>query len=99
MYRVFARAQFADLPIDLILKLFDHSVLPILTYGAEIYGFENLDIIENVHKEFLRKLLKASKSTPLYMLYGEVGRYPIPITVKCKMIAFWSKSLSNYSKI
>ena len=98
-YLLFTKAHNAYLPVDLILKLFDHTVLSILTYGSEIYGFENLDIIDKVHNEFLRKLLKARKSTPLYMLYGEFGRYPISIQIKSRMIQFWSKLLVNTNKI
>ena len=33
-YLLFAKAHNADLPADLTLKLFDHTVLPILTYGS-----------------------------------------------------------------
>ena len=44
-------------------------------------------MIENVHKEFLRKLTGARKSTPLYMLYGELGRYPLEI----KQERVWQK--------
>ena len=73
--------------------------ITLFSYGSEIYGFENLDIIEKVHNEFLRKLLKARKSTPLYMLYGEFGRYPISVQIKSRMIQFWSKLLVNTNKI
>ena len=98
-YLLFAKAHNADLPVDLTLKLFDHTVLPILTYGSEIFGFENLDIIEKVHNEFLRKLLKVRKSTPLYMIHGELGRYPIYVIIKSRMIQFWSKLFVNRNKI
>jgi hypothetical protein len=77
MHLLFTRINNADLPIDLTLKLFDHTVAPILTYGSEIFGYENIDILEKVHNEFLRKLTGAIKRTPMYMMYGELGRYPI----------------------
>ena len=95
LYLLYAKSSNADLPLDLSLKIFDHTVLPILTYGSEIYGFENLDILEKVHNDFQRKVLKARKSTPIYMLHGETGRYPISIDIKCKMIAFWSRLING----
>ena len=72
----------------------------ILTYGSEIYGFENLDILEKVHDAFLRKVLKSRKSAPIDMLHGETGGYPISINIKCKMIAFWSRLIhGNCNKL
>lgn len=29
-----------DIPLDLQLKLFDHTVVPILTYASEVWGYE-----------------------------------------------------------
>ena len=69
MYSIFHKINNAYLPVDLALKLFDHSVTSILTYVSEIFGFENITMIENVHKEFLRKLKGARKSTPLYICF------------------------------
>ena len=64
MYLLFMRINNLNLPIDLQLKLFDHTVLPILCYRSEISGFENLQIIETVHNEFLRKITKAKTGQP-----------------------------------
>ena len=60
-----------DIPADLMLKLFDKSVVPILLYGCEVLGFENIDIIERIHL----------KSTAHYMVYGELGRYPLRVLI------------------
>ncbi len=95
MHLLYSRANNADLPIDLTLKLFDHTVLPILIYGSEIFGYENIEILEKVHNNFLRKITNARKSTPMAFLYGELGRYPIAINIKCKMISFWNKLLTG----
>ena len=91
MYLLFYRIHNLNLPVDLQLKLFDHTVLPILTYACEIWGFEKLDMLEQIHTDFLRKITKSKKSTPLYMLYAELGRFPLEIIIKSRIIGFWNK--------
>ena len=54
MHVLFKRIRNLDIPIDLQLYLFDHVILPIALYGCEIWGFENSQIIENLHNDFLR---------------------------------------------
>jgi hypothetical protein len=95
MHLLWTRVNNANLPIDLTIKLFDHTVMPILTYGSEIFGYENLDILEKVHKDFMRKITKARQSTPINFLYGELGRYPISINIKCKMISYWNRLITG----
>ena len=100
MYLLFYRIHNINLPVDLQLKLFDHTVLPILTYTCEIWGFEKLDMLEQIHTVFLRKITKSKKSTPLYMLYAELCRFPLEIIIKSRIIGFWNKiKLGKNTKI
>ena len=78
-----------DIPIDLQLCLFDHVILPFALYGCEIWGFENSQIIENLHHDFLRQIINLRKSTPICMLHAELGRHQIQINIKSRMIGFW----------
>ena len=95
MHLLNLRIHNLNLPVDLQLKLFDHTVLPIMTYGCEVWGFENCEILERIHNKFLRSILQVRQSTTIYMLYAELGRHPIEITIKTRMIAFWSRLISS----
>ena len=95
MHLLFTRAKNLDLPLDLQLKLFDNTVLPILTYGSEVWGHEGLDMLERVHTDFLRRITNCRKSTPKYMLYAELGRHPIEITIKQRMVNFWTRLITG----
>ena len=75
--------------------MFDNTIQPIITYSCEIWGYENLDILERIQSEFLRKLFHLKKSTPLYMLYAETGQYPLHITIKSRMIGFWNRLITG----
>ena len=97
MHLLYKRIYNLNLPLDLQLQLFDSTILPIITYGSEIWGYENLDMFERIHNQFLRTITKCRKSTPMYMLYGELGRHPISITIKSRIIGFWTHIINGKS--
>ena len=74
---------------DLQIQMFNRTILPILLYGCEIWGFNNIKLIENVQNQFLRTITKLRKSTPIYMLYGELGITPVEVHIKSCMVGFW----------
>ena len=100
MYEVLKKGRLHNLSIQCQLDIFDKTVKPILLYGCETWGFGKNDIIERVHLKFCKLLLHVKTSTPNFMVYGELGRYPIDIDIKVRMISYWTKLiLGNQSKI
>jgi hypothetical protein len=45
--------------------------------------------------KFYKILLNLKSSTPNYMVYGELGRYPIDIDIKVRTISYWARPLSG----
>jgi hypothetical protein len=54
MYGLLQQCRKHKLSIECQFDMFDKTILPILLYGSEIWGFENIDIIERVHLHFCR---------------------------------------------
>ena len=77
MYLLFKRINNLHIPTDLQIQMFNHTTLPILLYGCEIWRFNDIKLIENVQNQFLRTITKLRKSTPIYMLYGELDITPV----------------------
>ena len=95
MHLLYKRIRNLNIPLDLQIELFDHTILPILLYGCEIWGYQNTKLIENVKNQFLRSITKLKKSTPIYMLYAELGITPLNVLIKSRMIGFWLKLLNS----
>ena len=89
MFALVEKAKILRLPTDIVLELFETCVVPVLLYGAEIWGWENLNDIDIFHRNFLRNLLKTFKFTPNCMLYGETGSFNMSTKIKTRMINFW----------
>ena len=78
--------------VDIALDLFDRLIVPIMTYGCEVWGCEI-----NQTKNFLDKisysrfLLGVSKRAPINGIIGELGRFPVNFVVIKHMLKYWHR--------
>ena len=77
-----------ELPIDIQCKLFESMVIPVILYGCEIWGFQDIKMLEIFYRKFLKKILKLRPSTSNCMVYGEVGKLPLQISVDKQLISY-----------
>ena len=61
------------------MHLFDVVIKPILRYGCEVWGPEDIEQTEVIHRNFLRRLLRIRKSAPKVMTYGELGQQELKL--------------------
>ena len=81
---------------SIFFKLFDSQIVPILTYGSEIWGLcSNQEAIEKVHLFALKRFLGVHVKTPRHIVYGDTGRYPLHVITKTKCIKFWLRISSK----
>ena len=62
-----------------------------MLYGSEVWGWENIDMIEKFRLKCIKEILKLKRSMPSYMVYGETGRIPLDITIDTRMFSFWTR--------
>ena len=86
--------------IPLTIKLFDAIVRQTLLYGCQVWGTAMLCTdskrlsstpMEQVHLGFLRHLVGIRNSVPVHMIYAELNRGPLVVTILDRLIAFWNR--------
>jgi len=63
-------------------------VLSVLNYNSEVWGFNNADSIEKVHKKFCKSVLKVKSSTNYFAIYGELARFPLIIEKHIQIVKY-----------
>lgn len=99
IFCVYTGIRNLNIPVDIQLKLFDFMISPILLYGSEVWGFENTSIIERVHLKFCKRIMNVRRSTPNFIVYGELGRFPLEIDIKLRMVSFYCRVMRNENKL
>ena len=87
-----------SLPVDIQVDLFDKMIAPILLYGCEVWGFGSCELATKLQLRFYKIVFKLKKSTPNAMIFGELGRYPLDVNMKCRMLCYWYKLISPIHK-
>jgi hypothetical protein len=99
--------------IALTLYLYSAIVEPSLLYGCEVWGQQCLHLsdpadssnlaVEQVHRNFLRYVLRLSRNTSAWIGYRESGMYPVQHNCLRKMLSFLSRILQlddrEYAKL
>ena len=97
-FSLLRRCNRLDLPTDIILDLFEKTIIPIMTYGCELWGFENCEILQKLQLKYYKIILKLRVSTPSLMVYGETGKYPLCVIVKTRVLTYWFKLINDINK-
>ena len=82
MFALLKKSRNLSLPMDIMLKLFNVLVKPVVLYGAEVWGSEKCDILERLQLRFFKYVLFVNKFTSSMMVYGELGAIPLDVDIK-----------------
>ena len=86
-------SKLGGLAVKPAFKMFDQMVVPIITYGAEIWGYEYSKDIERVQIKYCKYLLGLPVFSHNSAVLGECGRLPLCVVYMKKCIKFWLKLL------
>ena len=95
LYSLNTLFETASMSIKEKLKLFDAMILPILCYGSEVWGFHKAPDIERIQLKFLKQVLSVKQTTNNAAVYGELGRFPIIIIRKVRILKYWFKIMNT----
>lgn len=90
-------------PVEPALAIYNGKVRASITYGAELWGFERLDLLVQAQNKFLRSLTGLPQSTPLKPLLLDLGCLSVEEVAGFRPLAYWRRlwttpELAPYSK-
>lgn len=83
--------KFGYLEPRIMLKMFDSKIVPILTYGSELWGFSGTAEIELIASNFYRRILGLRRNAPVTLARGELGRHELSTMIMMRIIKYWLK--------
>lgn len=97
MFKIHKYTNISKLSHRLAFKIFDATILPILTYGGEVWAvstkstFDKWDKspIEKVHLKFCKLYLKVNRKASNIATRSELGRLPTQIVLMKKTLKYY----------
>lgn len=90
-----------EFPFNASQNMFQKCIIPVLTYGSEVWGIHAHQSIENVLLKYCKKQLGVGSNTPSDAVLGECGSFPLYIKCYSNAVKFWLKiiSLENHTLV
>ena len=91
MFGLLQKSRMLNLPTDINVHLFDSVISPVLLYGCEAWANNDPKIIEQIHLKFCKYILCVNKNSSNTMIYGELGRSPVQVTILTRTLTYWAQ--------
>ena len=90
-----------EMDIRTKINLFNTLVIPVLTYGCEVWGFCKAEQLERFYLGFFKSILCVRKTIPSSFIYNELGIFPLSITRQIRLIKYWLRitKMSNKNPV
>ena len=80
---------------EILFKIFDTKIKPIILYGSEIWGVKRYTDVENVHIKFCKIVLNVGKTTWNFAAIAECNRYPKNVDYHYRAVKYWCKLITS----
>ena len=96
LFKIRKHVNLSKLKLNNALKIFDSVILPIITYGCEVWGlYNNLNFdkwdkthMERVHLRFCKLYLELNRKTSNHAARAEMGRFPTLIPIIKRILKY-----------
>jgi hypothetical protein len=88
-------ANIGTFPPAVSLRMFHTCIMPILCYGAEVWGYLNGNKMQCVLNRWCKRILGVKLTTCNAAVAGELGQYPLCIFRKIMILKYWIKVISG----
>ncbi len=83
--------QFRNVCFDTFTKLYNASVVPVLDYGAGVWGYKKLEVCDKIQQRACRYYLGVHQKAPLHAITGDIGWTSCVIRRHVEMIRLWNR--------
>ena len=81
--------------IEILLRLFNTLIKPILLYNAEIWGLNDIQILENLCLKFYKFILRVPQNCSNLAVYAELGSPKLSIDASIRVFKYFQRIKSN----
>ena len=87
--------EYENFTREILFKIFDTKIKPIILYGSEIWGVKRYNNVENVHIKFCKIVLNVGKTTWNFAAIAECERYPMYVDYHFRAVKYWCKLIMS----
>ena len=88
-YVLNALSKLQCIPVNSFMKIFDVKICPMLLYGSELWGMQNMHCIESIQTYACKRLLNVPLNASNDAILGDLGRYPLFVNSAKRCIKYW----------